>query len=210
VTTKAVLLDALGTMVELEPPAPRLAAALGIEPGPRVEAAMRAEMAHYRDHAHEARDADALERLRAECAALLTRELGIAVDAETMMEAIRFRAYPDAAPALADLGERGITRICVSNWDFALPDVLERCGLAAALDGIVTSAAVGARKPDPGIFTAALELAGCAPGEALHVGDTAAEDLDGARAAGIEAVLIDREGGGPIASLAEIERYLRP
>ncbi len=208
-TTKAVFFDALGTLVELEPPWEPLAAALAVEPGPRVVAAMRAEMAHYREHAHEARDPASLARLRRECAALLSRELGREVDVATMMSAIRFRAYPDAAPALTALRESGLTLICVSNWDYALGEVLERCGLAPVLDGVVTSAAVGARKPDPAIFAAALELAGCDPAEALHVGDTPEEDLAGARAAGIEAVLIDRDDG-PIASLAEIERFLRP
>ncbi len=209
-TTKAVFFDALGTLVELEAPWEPLAVALGVEPGPRVVAAMRAEMAHYREHAHEARDAASLERLRRDCAALLGRELGREVDVATMMSAIRFHAYPDAAPALAALRARGLALICVSNWDYALGEVLERCALAPLLDGVVTSAAAGARKPDPAIFTAALELAGCAPAEALHVGDTPAEDVAGARAAGIEAVLIDRDGDGPIASLAEIERFLRP
>jgi len=209
-TTRAVLFDALGTLVELEPPAPRLAVALGIEPGPEVEAAMRAEMAHYRERAHEARDAASLARLRAECAALLGRELGRAVAVGAMMSAIRFRAYPDAAPALASLGARGIGRVCVSNWDYALGEVLERCGLDRLLDGVITSATAGARKPDPAIFAAGLRLAGCAPAEALHVGDTPEEDVEGARAAGIEVLLIDRDGGGSIASLAEIEHHLRP
>jgi putative hydrolase of the HAD superfamily len=210
VTVKAVFFDALGTLVRLEPPAPRLAAALGIEPGPRVDSAMRAEMSYYRDHAHEARDAEALGALRAECAALLSRELGAEVGVDTMMGAIGFRAYDDSAPALARAGELGLRRVCVSNWDYALGEVLDRCGLADLLDGVVTSAAVGARKPDPAIFRAALALAGCEPAEAVHVGDTPAEDVDGARAAGVRAVLIDREGGGAIASLAEIEQLLRP
>ena len=70
------------------------------------------------------------------------------------------------------------------------------------------SAGSGARKPDPAIFAPALELAGCEPREALHVGDTAAEDVDAARAAGIRALLLDREGGGDIASLAEVEPRL--
>ena len=70
------------------------------------------------------------------------------------------------------------------------------------LDGVVTSAAVGARKPDPAMFEAALEIAGCSADEALHVGDTPAEDVAGAQAAGIRALLIDRDGGGDIDSLA--------
>jgi putative hydrolase of the HAD superfamily len=207
--TRAVFLDALGTLVELEPPWVHLAPALGVEPDDRLVAAVRAEMRYYRDHAHEGGDARSLAALRADCAAVLSRELGLEVPVETMMASIRFRAYPDAAPALARLRELGLTLVCVSNWDYALPEVLERCGLAAALDGVVTSAVVGARKPDPAIFTAALELARCGADEAVHVGDTPDEDGAGAEAAGIAHLIIDREGGGGISSLAEIDSQLR-
>jgi putative hydrolase of the HAD superfamily len=207
--TKAVFLDALGTLLELEPPWVPLAAALGVEPDERVAGAMRTEMAYYREHAEEGADPATLAELRVRCAELLSRELGQAVEVETMMAAIRFRAYPDAAPALAALRRRGLTLICVSNWDYSLPEVLDRCGLADSLDAVVTSAGAGARKPDPAIFARALELAGCEAAEALHVGDTAVEDVEGARAAGIPALLIDRRSDGQIASLAEIEQHLR-
>jgi putative hydrolase of the HAD superfamily len=208
--TKAVFLDALGTIVELEPPWPHLAAALGVEPDERLVAAVRKEMDYYGAHAHEGTDPAALADLRARCAALLSRELDREVGVEQMMSSIRFRAYPDAAPALAALRERGLALVCVSNWDISLPEVLERCGLGGAVDGVVTSAGVGARKPDPAIFAPALELAGCTAAEALHVGDRPDEDVAGARAAGIRALLIDRDGGSGIASLAEIEDHLAP
>lgn len=208
-TTRAVFCDALGTLVELEPPWVPLADGLGIEPDERVVAAMRAEMSYYRDHAHEGRDPSSLAELRRRCARLLSGELGIEVPVATMMEAIRFRAYPDADPALAELAGRGLTLVCVSNWDISLPDVLESCGLGDRFAGVISSAAAGARKPDPAIFAPALEIAGCEPGEALHVGDTPGEDVDGARAAGIPVLLIDRDGSGDIASLAEIADHLR-
>jgi putative hydrolase of the HAD superfamily len=121
-----------------------------------------------------------------------------------MMAAIRFRPYPDAAPALRELRALGLTLISVSNWDVSLPEILERCELLAALHGVVTSAGSGARKPDPAIFAPALELAQCEPAEALHVGDTAEEDVAGASAAGIPVLLLDRDGEGDIASLAEV------
>ena len=215
--TRAVLLDALGTLVELEPPAPRLRAALGGDlPTEQVERAMRVEMSYYREHSHEAEDAAALSELRRNCAQLLAAELGREVSVETMMSAIRFRAYPDAAPALGALRGLGLALVCVSNWDCALPGVLKRVGLAPALDGVVASATAGARKPDPAIFAAGLALAGCAPQEALAIGDTPAEDVAGARAAGIPALLLDRGGsagedpsGVPvIASLTEIGHHL--
>jgi putative hydrolase of the HAD superfamily len=213
--TRAILLDALGTLVELEPPWVHLAAALGDGvPPDRLQAAVRAEMRYYRAHSDEGRDADSLADLRQRCADVLSRELGRTVDVETLMAAIRFRAFPDAPPALAHLRERDLTLVCVSNWDCSLPEVLERSGLGGALDAVVTSAAAGARKPDPSIFLRALELAGTAPGEAVHVGETAAEDVEGARAAGIRALLLDRNGRAgrdeqaTITSLDEIDDHL--
>ena len=77
------------------------------------------------------------------------------------------------------------------------------------LDGAVSSAEAGAPKPDPAIFVSALALVRCEPAEALHVGDTREEDVVGARAAGIRALLLDRDGGeGDISSLSEIEEHL--
>jgi putative hydrolase of the HAD superfamily len=211
--TRAVLLDALGTLVALDPPAPLLHAALGGELARAdVERAMRAEMSYYRAHSHEAGDAAALAELRRRCANLLARELGVEVNVETMMSAIRFRAYEDAPEALADLRDRGLALVCVSNWDCSLPEVLERVGLAPLLDGVVVSAVVGHTKPDPAIFAAALELAGCEPAEALAVGDTESEDVAGARAAGIPALLLDRAersgAYGAITSLTAISEHL--
>jgi putative hydrolase of the HAD superfamily len=193
--TRAILLDALGTLVELEPPWVHLAVELGDgAPPDRLKAAVRAEMRYYRAHSDEGRDADSLADLRQRCADVLSRELGRTVDVETLMAAIRFRAFPDAPPALARLRERS--------------------GLGGALDAVVTSAAAGARKPDPSIFVRALELAGTTAGEAVHVGDTAAEDVEGARAAGIRALLLERNGRAGrdeqamITSLDEIDDHL--
>jgi putative hydrolase of the HAD superfamily len=204
-STRAVLLDALGTLVELEPPWQDLK---GDCPQSVIRAAFLKEMAFYREHAHEARDAESLAKLRGECAALLSRELGEHISVEAMMGAIRFRAFDDAAPALVELRERGARLICVSNWDYALPEVLDRVGLLARLDGVVTSASVGARKPDIRVFEAALAAAGCGASEAIHVGDSAEEDVAGARAAGITALLLDRSGGGDVRSLADVSSYL--
>jgi putative hydrolase of the HAD superfamily len=88
--------------------------------------------------------------------------------------------------------------------------VLDRAGLAPLLDRILTAAELGVRKPSGEIFMRALAVAGVGPQEAVHVGDSLEEDVAGARAAGIEAVLLRRDGRpGPsgvrtIASLAEL------
>ncbi len=206
---RACLIDALGTTVRLPPPWERVppAAIAGLEPA-RVRRAFEAEMRFYGEHAQEATDAESLADLRARCAKLLSTKLGREIEVTTMMESIAFEAYEDARPALGEVQALGLSVVCVSNWDFALGDVLERVGLADCFDGVVTSAGAGARKPDPAIFEAALALADCTVAEAIHIGDSDA-DVDGAAAAGIEALRIDRDGGGDIASLAEIVQHLR-
>jgi putative hydrolase of the HAD superfamily len=208
--TRAVFLDALGTLVELEPPWVSLRERVPAEVSDRrLEEALRAEMAYYRDHAHEGRDQASLADLRDRCAAIVSEKLGVEITVDELVDAIRFDAYPDAVPALRELRDRGLRLVAVSNWDYALPRVLERCGLDGLLDGAVTSAGAGARKPNPAIFEPALALAGCGPDEALHVGDTAEEDVGGARAAGIRPLLLDRDGnGGDISSLTEIREHL--
>jgi len=202
--TRAVLLDALGTLVDLEPPWVHLAESLGIEDAAEVAPAVRTEMDFYREHSHEGRDAESLQALRVRCADILSWELDREVPLETMLAAFRFRAFDDARPALDELRKAGMRLVCVSNWDISLSEVLETCGLANAIDGTVTSAGSGHRKPDPGIFAQALEIAGCGADGALHVGDTVAEDIAGADAAGIRALHLDRSGGGDISSLTEV------
>jgi putative hydrolase of the HAD superfamily len=212
----AILLDALGTLVALEPPAPALRVELQRRFGVEVteaeaERAIAAEIVYYRAHLDEGRDLERLAELRARCARVLQDSLpptAAHVDPGAMTEALlaslRFRAFPDAAPALAGARERGTRLVVVSNWDMSLNQVLARLALAPLLDGIVTSAAAGARKPAPEIFTRALELAGAGPERAIHVGDSLDEDVAGARAAGIEPILIRREDGASVTGVRTI------
>jgi putative hydrolase of the HAD superfamily len=208
--TRAVFLDALGTLVELEPPWISIRDMVPAEVSDeRLIEALKAEMAYYKEHAHEGRDEASLAELRERCARIVSERLGMDVGVDELVAAIRFSPYPDAVPALSGLRDRGLSLVSVSNWDCSLPRVLDGCGLGELLDGTITSAEAGSRKPDPKIFEQALELAGCDASDALHVGDTAEEDVVGARAAGIRPLLIDRDGGnGDIASLEEIDQHL--
>jgi HAD superfamily hydrolase (TIGR01549 family) len=113
------------------------------------------------------------------------------------MAAIRFRAFLDAAPALAELHALGLKLVCVSNWDVSLPEVLARLRLACHFATIVTAASVGAAKPDARPFLVALERLGAEAGECVHVGDDPVTDIAGARAAGLRALLLDRSGRAP-------------
>jgi HAD superfamily hydrolase (TIGR01509 family) len=81
------------------------------------------------------------------------------------------------------------------------------------VDGVVTSADVGAAKPDAAVFRRALELAGVDAAGAVHVGDSLDNDVAGARAVGIRAVLVQRDGPPPagveaVRSLTELPALL--
>jgi putative hydrolase of the HAD superfamily len=213
---RAILFDALGTLLSFEPPAPHLRAALRERTGSDVgeaaaEAAIRAEIAYYRSHLDEGRDPASLADLRARCAAAMAPVLpGIepAVLLPALLDSLRFFAYPDAAPALTALRDAGIRIVVVSNWDWSLHERLAETGLEPLVDGALASAVVGSAKPDGAIFRAA--LAGVRPQDAWHVGDTPDVDVEGARAAGLRPILIAREGGQArggvtvIRSLAEL------
>ena len=213
---RAVLLDALGTLLALDAPVPRLIGELrerhGIEVAPADAArAFRAEMAHYRANLHRASDETRLAELRRECGQVVAGELGIERDVTgALLAAIVFTPFPEVPDTLRRLRARGARLVVASNWDVSLDEALERTGLRELVDGAVNSAQVGSAKPAPEVFERALAIAGVPAAEALHVGDDVEADIEGARALGIEPVLLDREGGARppgvrvIASLAEL------
>lgn len=100
--------------------------------------------------------------------------------------------FSDVQPTLEVLKARGLRLAVVSNFDGRLIDICQGLGIADYFEAIVMSARVGYAKPDPRIFAVALARLGVAPDEALHVGDSVALDIVGARAAGLHAILIDR------------------
>ncbi len=106
--------------------------------------------------------------------------------------ALDWRVYDDVRDLLASLRSRGLALGVVSNWTGDLDSVLDRIGLRAEFDFVLDSAHFGFEKPHPDIFVEALRRAGCAPHNALHVGDSPEHDVDGALASGLHAVLLDR------------------
>jgi putative hydrolase of the HAD superfamily len=212
VRPRAALLDALGTLLWLEPPAPALRRELDARAGLQVDeetarAAMAAEIAYYRAHNLEGGDRNGLAELRRRCAAAVREALAergrqASLDAvhDALLAALRFRPFPDVPDGLARLRRAGVRLVVVSNWDVSLHDRLVETGIADLVDGAITSAELGAPKPDPAIFGRALAIAGVPAEAAIHAGDSLHEDVAGARGAGVEPVLVWRDGEPPAAA----------
>lgn len=214
---EAVLFDAYGTLIALDDPVARLRAALAdrgeVRSPQQVSTAFAQEVRFYREHQDAGDTVANLAALRRRCARVFRDAVGsdLPVDDvhDVLMGSLRYRVFPDVVPTLDVLAARGIRLAVVSNWDASLPQILTDLDLADRFAAIVVSAVVGARKPDPRIFVEAVSALGCPPDSALHVGNQKEEDLTGARAAGLSAVLIDRDGsnhesGDTIRSLEDL------
>lgn len=121
-------------------------------------------------------------------------------EADAMMQVITQRhlegllwshTYEGTAEALQRVRDAGYTLGVVSNADGRIDTFLDRAGLLRFMDFVVDSGAVGVEKPDPRIFAIACERAGVQPAEAVHVGDFYDIDVLGARAHGVNALLLD-------------------
>jgi putative hydrolase of the HAD superfamily len=117
--------------------------------------------------------------------------------------------YPDVVPTLEALAGRGMPLAVVSNWDSYLPRLLELRGLSGYFRTVSVSAIEETGKPDAEIFRRTCARMSVAQAQALHVGDSLRDDFEGARAAGLHALLLDRrDQHGDVAerirSLAEL------
>ena len=188
----AVTVDGYGTLLTLVGPVSRLGDALaahGVERSDgQIADAFAAEARYYRPRSHLGCDAASLAALRLECTAVFLEELAVTLEpaafADAFVGALEFELLPGARETLLALRGRGLELAVVANWDCALPDHLERVGVADLFGTIVTSAEAGVPKPDPAVFRLALGRLGVAPERALHVGDEPADE-EGARAAGL-------------------------
>jgi putative hydrolase of the HAD superfamily len=106
-----------------------------------------------------------------------------------------FTLYDDVLPALAALREHDLKLGLVSNGQRDLEAFVAHHALD--VDVAVGSATFGRLKPHPSIFLAALARLGVDPGDAAMVGDSYADDIEGARALGMRAFLIDRDERHP-------------
>ena len=121
--------------------------------------------------------------------------------------------YGDVFPALEDLSARGLALAVISNWDSHLPRLLDDLRLSPFFRVVSVSAIEATGKPEAEIFHRTCARLGVRPAEALHVGDSPREDVEGARGAGLSALLLDRDDrhagvSDRITSLADISSRL--
>lgn len=159
---------------------------------------------------------------------LMLGELGLADERQELIDTIlaaqyapeSWELYPDVLPAVRELRRLGLRLGILSDWGSNLLPIVDGLGLAAELDFIIASGAVGLSKPDPAFFRLATTRAGVPPAEALMVGDSYRADIEGAQLAGMDAVLIRRPewrdrrdpvsaAARVIASLAELPEIVR-
>jgi putative hydrolase of the HAD superfamily len=103
--------------------------------------------------------------------------------------------YQDIQTALEHWRNEGIEMGIISNFDSRIYFVLQALGLFDFFSSITISTEVGAAKPNPKIFLAALAKHNCLPDDAWHVGDSFTEDYEGSRAVGIRGIWLKRREG---------------
>jgi HAD superfamily hydrolase (TIGR01549 family) len=121
---------------------------------------------------------------------------GIAVEITRGWErSENFELYDDVLPAIGALRELDLRIGLVSNTGRDLDAFVRHFGLD--VDAWISSRVHGKVKPSPTIFRAALEMLEAEPDEAAMVGDSPVDDVEGAKALGLRAFLVDREGRFP-------------
>ncbi len=135
----------------------------------------------------------------------LLAELGLPSDRDTwetynevLEEGFRrpgvLRPYPETMAVLEQLQALGYRMGIISNWSWNLRQRVGQAGLDGYFEVVWASAYAGCNKPHPCIFEQALGQMELAPSRALYVGDSYRHDVGGARRAGLDPVLVVRDG----------------
>lgn len=209
-TIDVVLLDAAGTLIEPAEPVTetyaRFALEFGAEIAPaRLLTAFRDVFTKMPPMAFRDFSADTLDTLERgwwrSLVEQVIRKTGAEIrDFDTFFDSLythyasgeAWALYPEVQEVLRRLATRGSPVAVVSNFDSRLPPILRDHGLEPLFAEIVFSTGVGTAKPNPGIFQHALNKLGVLPERAVHIGDSREADYEGAKAAGLEGLLLKR------------------
>ena len=151
------------------------------------------------------------------------RRLGVKADTSAAAAHIRARfqraefetLFDDVIPALDALRSNGFALGILSNFSANLENILRQVGVHPYFSFFVVSAIAGVEKPDPQIFELALRAANRPRAEIVYIGDSIFHDVEGARQAGMEAILVDRQDqyrdwkGTRVRDLHELVEYLK-
>ncbi len=225
---RAIVFDVVGTLIHPEPPAAQVYAAVGARFGSRLsgEAIVGRFMTAFQREEEADRAAGwrtSEERERQRWRTIVGQVLDDVVDSQACFEELFvYFSRPQAwrldaeVPALLDqLAARGYTLGLASNYDERLRRVLAGLPVLRLITHRVISSEVGWRKPAAGFFMALGRTMGLPLGKILYIGDDWVNDYEGARAAGLSALLLDpRErspaGASRIARLPDLLTYLPP
>jgi putative hydrolase of the HAD superfamily len=229
---KAVFFDFYQTLVHYQPSQEELEAAALKNLGINVTAdALRRPILTANEFIYQKIAARPLSRrsreetmaLYAEYQRIVLKEAGIAADEKIVLRLLGMMQqakmdlvlFDDVMPALDDLKKRGLKLGLISNIERDMSATLDKLGLSAQLDIVVTSQDAGCTKPQPEIFQYVLKKAGIQPAKAVYVGDQYQVDVIGAEGAGMKGILIDRDNYykekldcPKIKSLKDLDDYL--
>lgn len=231
---KAIFFDWFNTLARYDPPREELHSQalreFGIEVSPEkiLPGVLTADMYFFNENANspvEKRDRKERAEVYTRYQKIILSEAGVKADqellakvlnkVEQLFKGITFTLFDDVLSTLETLKEQRFTLGLLTNLAQDMSPLCHKLGLESYLDFVVTSQQVGADKPEPPIFLAALDRAKVEASQAVHVGDQYKLDVVGARRVGINPILIDRYDLYPevsdcsrIRDLTELAQYL--
>lgn len=208
---KAVFFDLYQTLIHYDPPREEHLAKIigdnGIEVTPDVlrRPMVVADEFIYREHARlsiSQRSKEEQTSLFIKYQSMLLKEAGINPTAELVrsimvnMQQIKFNRvlFDDVLPSLNQLKQKGFILGLISNVDSDINPLLGKLGLTPLLQVVATSLDTGYHKPQPEIFKEAARQAGVKAQESMYIGDQYQIDILGSKGAGMQGILLDRNG----------------
>ncbi|MFP4013113.1 MAG: HAD-IA family hydrolase [Chitinispirillaceae bacterium] len=206
---KAVFFDAAGTLFHPYPSVGDIYASIAAKHGMKVEV-QNVGKAFYEEHSKRERDnpleasggVEDEKRWWKELVEVIFSKLCGLNDFDAFFEELfsyfttaqAWRVYPDVRPTLEELGNRNIVTGVIANWDSRLFSVCRNLDLEKYFQFIFASSVAGSAKPSAEIFNQAVRRSEIALEQSIHVGDSVENDFKGARAAGMDVLIIDRKG----------------